>query len=123
MRSGRDSTSCPSDAMRAPPSITVAAGRRRADAQQAPRPGKPRSAELVGRLTALRDLVTDHARARRAEGVAVGCVLGEMESLVARAERLEGWPDEVGVLLGQVRLWTVAAYAEEPELQNAPRFY
>ena len=109
--------------MRAPPSAIVGTARRRVDAHQDRRGGEPRSSGPVGRLTALRDLVTSHVRVRRAEGAAVACVLAEMEALVECAERLEGSPDELGVLVGQVRLWTIAAYAEEPELRNAPRFY
>lgn len=79
--------------------------------------------DLARHLTALRDVVTTQASARRAEGRPLEWVLTEMQGLVRRAERLEGWPDELGVLVGQVRLWTVAGYAEEPELRNVPRFY
>lgn len=86
-------------------------------------PADAAPAALVRHLTALRDTVTDHASARRDAGAPIDRTIAELRALVEHAEHLEGQPDELGVLLGQVRLWTVAAYAEEPGLRNVPRFY
>jgi uncharacterized protein (DUF2342 family) len=68
-------------------------------------------------------MVTDHACARRAEGAPVERVLAEVDGLARRVERLEGSPDGVRLLMRRVRLWSLAAYVDEPELRNAPRFY
>ncbi len=79
--------------------------------------------ELLGPLAQLRSAVTHHVCGRRADGVPLERVLAELSGLVERAELLEGSPDELGVLLGQVRRWSLDAYYDEPALQNAPRFY
>lgn len=81
------------------------------------------AATLVERLAELRAAVARHAADRRAEGARLDQVLVEIADLVELAERLEAAPDELGVLLGQVRLWSLAAYVDEPELRDVPRFY
>jgi hypothetical protein len=76
--------------------------------------------EPLGRLRAA---VTELAGRRRAEGAALEDVVAEVDGLVARAEALAGSPDELGILLRQVRRWSLEAYLDEPALQNVPRFY
>jgi hypothetical protein len=80
------------------------------------------SPALVQSLAHLRSAITHHVGRRRAEGAALHEVLAEVSALVGRAELLEGWSDELGLLLGQVWRWTLDAYPDEPELPNAPRF-
>jgi hypothetical protein len=55
--------------------------------------------------------------------VPVDRVLSEVSRLVEQAELLEGSPDELGVLMGQVRRWSLDAYFDEPEVRNAPLLY
>ena len=105
--------------MRYPRSTTRAL---RADRSTADGPTTHASA-LAESLAVLRAAVAGHVAARRTDGVPLERVLGEVSGLVARAELLEGSSDELGILLTQVRRWSLDAYFDEPELQNAPRFY
>lgn len=109
--------------MREPRSISArpAYARRSADRRSAPA-ARP-SPGLVRRLDDLRTAVTQHTVALRDEGMPLERVLAAMAAIVELAERLEGQPDELGVLLGRVRLWSLAAYVDVPELRNVPRFY
>lgn len=93
-----------------------AASRRRApDARVAPAFAQP--------LADLRAAVTRHAMARRVDGAPLEAVLAEVTDVVELAERLEGTSDELGLLTDRVRLWTLAAYVDVPELRDVPRFY
>ena len=96
-------------------------GRRAASRRAAP---DARAASAFAQpLTDLRAAVTRHAVERRAEGAPLDAVLAEVTDVVELAERLEGASDEVGLLVGRVRLWTLAAYVDVPELRDVPRFY
>ena len=79
--------------------------------------------EFVHDVAQLRTAVVRHVRDRRGDGVPLDRVLVEMTALVEQAEGLAGSPDELGVLLGQVRRWSLDAYLDEPALQHVPRFY
>lgn len=81
------------------------------------------SAALVHCFAELEAAVARHAAERRAEGASLEQVLAEVAGLVELAKRLEGSPGELGVLLGRVRLWSLAAYVDVPELRHVPRFY
>ena len=92
------------------------------DAWKAAR-GEPRAPECARHRAELRAAVAQHACERREAGASVERVLAEIDGLVQRAERFDASTEELAVLLGQVRLWGLDAYFDEPEMRNAPRFY
>ena len=86
-------------------------------------PRGPGPADIDGLVAQLHATISAYVRERRAADVALDRVLREVRDLVRDAELLEGRPDELGVLMGQVVRWTIAAYFDDPELRNVPRFY
>ena len=84
---------------------------------------EPREGAPAEHLAELHDLVTRHVRARRAEGARLEQVLAELDGHVEWAERAEGSPDALGLLVALVRTWGLAAYVDEPEVRNVARLY
>ena len=95
----------------------------RAGAHAVPVRHAARSPSPGEHLAALRAAVTDHAGLRRAAGIPLEGVLAEVRVLARGSPHLVGTPDEVAALMARLRLWSLAAYVDVPELRNVPRFY
>lgn len=81
------------------------------------------AADLDGVVARLHATVSAYVWERRAADIALDRVLREVRDLVHDAELLEGLPDELGVLMGQVVRWTIAAYVDDPEVGHVPDVY
>lgn len=85
----------------------------------------PRPSHLPAHVAALHGAIASLVHARRVRGAELDRVLAEVRELVQAAELAEPDADELGVLLGQVARWCVAAYdgpagADAPEPWRAP---